>query len=278
MATDTEGTPVIDRVVDRLRSEGFSFALTKANVRSVSYRFNGIGPIRLCQVFSVSHQKIKDVGGYALGSKQKVIDTVFFKRWSPAYAYVLGLLLTDGCVTDSGDVSFITTDVELLETIKRETLSEHRTRVGKTSSGKNIYQWSVRSPEICSMLPFGPRKSLTVTMPYVPRKLRWHFFRGVLDGDGCVQYDKRYSGRSMACAIATGSRAFAEVFASTFGGYVNGPYGGSSVMKVMFCKRWCLNNFENVYRDSCGIRLTRKYDRWVGGLTALYERVAHVDG
>lgn len=46
------------------------------------------------------------------------INENFFSRWSPEMAYVLGLIITDGCISRTGTVSLCINDRELLEKVR----------------------------------------------------------------------------------------------------------------------------------------------------------------
>src|SRR3989338_8582911 len=54
------------------------------------------------------------------------INERFFTKWSPEMAYVLGLIITDACISKTGTVSLCINDRELLEKVKKVMGSTHK--------------------------------------------------------------------------------------------------------------------------------------------------------
>ncbi len=122
------------------------------------------------------------------------INDDFFGNWSPAMAWVLGLLFTDGNVQRSKKglrVSISSIDYDLLEQVKN--LLGSKRAVSKRNQSydksKHIYIFEFYREKMrddLHSLGLLERKSLTMQFPSVPQQLMRHFVRGCWDGDGSV--------------------------------------------------------------------------------------------
>ncbi|MFA6217026.1 MAG: LAGLIDADG family homing endonuclease [Candidatus Omnitrophota bacterium] len=120
------------------------------------------------------------------------INDDFFSKWAPEMAYVLGLIITDGCVSMAGTVSLCINDKELLEKVKKVMGSEHKIELSKHQKGLYYFRFSrEKLVKDLEKLCVVPRKSLIVKFPDVPKEHLPDFIRGVFDGDGSVFFDKR---------------------------------------------------------------------------------------
>ena len=120
---------------------------------------------------------------------QKVaLDNIKNQEGSSDFDYFLGILATDGCITENRVV------LDFSENNK-EILDYWNTFLGNVCSIKCSihkkyqvpqYRIDFRNQEICDYLSsFGitPRKSLTLKLKYI----NWDVLRGIIDGDGCVR-------------------------------------------------------------------------------------------
>lgn len=100
-------------------------------------------------------------------------------------AYWLGFFAADGYVSDAGRMEFClaTADSDAVVAFRDFLRSEHPVRHKAASSG-----FAIRHPDIIKALAaygIGPRKSLTLKVaPQLAASA--HFWRGMLDGDGCL--------------------------------------------------------------------------------------------
>ncbi len=115
----------------------------------------------------------------------------FFEQWSPAMAWVLGLFFADGCVQENPySAAIASKDKELLEQINFAWGADFPIR---PHTGKNSYLKITGRSYVLSLMRHGlrPRKSLTMTFPYIPLPFLNHFVRGLFDGDGCYRINKK---------------------------------------------------------------------------------------
>ena len=155
--------------------------------------------------------------GSTIIKQRRTVDESFFKTWTPAMAWVLGLIYTDGCLVKPTRTSkFMVTvgqkEEELLEKVllllKSNAKLTFKPKRGITGA---LYTISINNEEIYAdlqCLGLTPAKSLTVQFPDMPPDCVRHFIRGCWDGDGSVYFQKRDL-RPMASYVS-GARLFIE--------------------------------------------------------------------
>lgn len=220
-------------------------------------------------------------------NRKYTLDHDYFKTWSHNMAYILGLWWSDGHITSSGRshlfcITLHNNDEYLLKIILKEMGANNPTleSSGKTCrylcvSSKSIYDDIVR-------LGGTERKSLTCSLPNVPKQFLPDFIRGVFDGDGCVS--STYG--SVSSYFCSGSKVFVHKLHRVLKDNIPGLRGKVSVIVnrkgTMICDvpskkdsisyrlRFGLNdtlrlrNF--MYSDNKDeIRMVRKYDKMING-------------
>lgn len=147
------------------------------------------------------------------GQPYYAINEAFFSSWSPEMAYILGLLMSDGCLsrTKKGSyrISLCLNDKELLENVARTMGSEHDVVKSKYQERQYIFIFG-REKMAQDLLKLGmkPRKSLDIEFPYVPEEYLRDFIRGVFDGDGSVFYTKRSKKSPLRTKFVSASEPF----------------------------------------------------------------------
>lgn len=113
-------------------------------------------------------------------------------KWTPEFAYTIGLITTDGCLSSDGrHLDFTSKDVQLLNTFK-ECLNLD-VKIGyKTSSytGKqypHVQFSNVRLYKYLLEIGLMPNKTKKLGALKIPDKYFFDFLRGHLDGDGCIR-------------------------------------------------------------------------------------------
>ena len=137
----------------------------------------------------------------------KDLDESFFESWSPEMAWCLGLLWTDGCLTERHSIELTSTDRDVLEKFKKSVSGEQK--ISKCYDRRRGYSWfryrfgSLVVANRLRELGLTERKSLVVDFPRIPHKYLRHFLRGVFDGDGSVMWQPR--DKAVRLSFATGS-------------------------------------------------------------------------
>lgn len=116
-------------------------------------------------------------------------------------AYVLGYFAADGSMLKNKRgahfIEFVSTDKELIWLVRSALQSNHKISERIRIKGQKIlYRLQIGSKEIFSDLRlrgFTQNKSLSLSLPNIPRGYRSHFVRGYFDGDGCVYFKKHWA-------------------------------------------------------------------------------------
>lgn len=203
----------------------------------------------------------------------------FMAEWWPEKAYLIGYALADGSVVNAKDgtaqrsqVSFEAKDREPIEIALRVFPTNCRI-VKYARHGGFVYRLRLSGQHVVDAFMdhgINPRKSLTATMPPMPERMRFHFMRGLLDGDGCITVRPgAYANRSgyirLTVELSTGSVSFAQQVADLYGGTVRRT---ADCFRVTWDCGPAHDLLRKVYLDSEGCRMSRKFETW--------QRAAHV--
>lgn len=112
-------------------------------------------------------------------------------KWSPAIAYAVGLITTDGSISKDGyHIDLTSTDVQLLKTFKKclginNKITEKLSGAGNVSfrvqfGNVVLYRWLIN-------IGLMPNKTKRVGALKIPNKYFFDFLRGHLDGDGSIR-------------------------------------------------------------------------------------------
>ncbi len=111
-------------------------------------------------------------------------------KWSPNFAYVIGLLVTDGNLSpDNRHITFTSKDLELIRKFQKSL--QINFHIGRKSSGSQNYKkcYIVQIGDVLFyrfLLSIGlmPRKTKIIRAVKIPDKYFFDFLRGHFDGDG----------------------------------------------------------------------------------------------
>jgi intein/homing endonuclease len=131
--------------------------------------------------------------------------------------YLLGAFMTDGNIRkDENQCSLISKDEEWLINISNLICPDKSLSSGNSSG--TVKKLTINSYELKRWFnSYGctPNKSLTISMPEVPKEYFRDFLRGCFDGDGCLGINKQNrSGRNkrlnfnVYCELASASHLF----------------------------------------------------------------------
>lgn len=154
--------------------------------------------------------------GSSIVLQRRTVDESFFKSWTPAMAWVLGVIYTDGNLYKTpgtvGRVAIAQKEPELLQKILALMKSNAKIAFSpKRGIAGELYETRITNAEIYAdlqRLGLTPAKSLTLQFPDIPPDCVRHFIRGCWDGDGSVYFEK---GDLKPCAsYVSGSKDFIE--------------------------------------------------------------------
>lgn len=138
--------------------------------------------------------------------------------WSNNFAYGVGLLATDGCLSsDNRHIEFSSKDKERVANFKecfritnRITLKRRGT-FPKTQCYR-VQFGNVKLYDFLIKIGLYPHKSHTLRELKIPKKFFADFLRGVIDGDGCIDYfmHSESEEKQFRIRIASASRNFFE--------------------------------------------------------------------
>ena len=196
-------------------------------------------------------------------------------KWSANFAYAMGLIATDGCLSSDGrHIIFVSKDMEQIENFIK-CLGIVDIKIGKTFSGhKKNMSFRVQFGDIIfyeflQNIGFTPAKSLTLGAIKIPDKYFFDFLRGCFDGDGCSYsyWDPRWKSSFMFyLSLASASKIFIDWIQESIRKFIgltghivfndrqNGCY------QLRYSKYEAIKLVEFLYRtDKKSIKLNRKY-------------------
>jgi hypothetical protein len=214
------------------------------------------------------------------------INESFFSKWSPEMAYVLGLLITDGNVSNYGAVSLSMNEKGLLEKVCEVLDSKHKITPSKHQKGLFNFHFA-RVGMLKDLLALGvvPRKSMTARFPAVPEPFLAHFIRGVFDGDGSVFFDSRSKSCPVRANFVSSSKEFIEKLESTLqklGLPARIIYNQRTKNGISYMFRYAHEDskklFAVLYKDvQNGLFLERKYNKFLEGFHRDKIRIIDID-
>ena len=126
-------------------------------------------------------------------------------KWTPEFAYAIGLLTTDGNLSKDGrHLNFVSKDIQLVKTFKR-CMNLNGVKIGIKTNGRddvkypNIQFSNVKLYKELLEMGLMPNKSKILKGLKIPKEYFFDFLRGHFDGDGsCYSYwDKRWDSSFM---------------------------------------------------------------------------------
>jgi len=135
-------------------------------------------------------------------------DLTYFKSVdTPSKAYTLGLIYSDGCITQGNVLSIQMKDKECIEWIKQELKYDGPIKIVKGQNSLNTIMYTLRisCKEIYNdllVLGVTPRKSKSIRFPILnSAELKDAFICGIFDGDGSIHVNAhKIQGRRITIA------------------------------------------------------------------------------
>ncbi len=193
--------------------------------------------------------------------------------WSPALAYAVGLIATDGNLSKDGrHINFTSKDIDSILTFKNCLALENS--IGRKARGReeekryfqvqfgdvNFYEFLIR-------LGLTPAKSKTIKSLKIPDNYFADFLRGCVDGDGCIGFYSHPESKhpqlrirlySASCAFLEWIKNKIGVTLGISGGWIEKKDGGLVVLT--YAKQDSLKLISFLYYDGVEYYLKRKYD------------------
>jgi hypothetical protein len=203
------------------------------------------------------------------------INEDFFHIWSKEMAYILGFILTDGCVHKiSRRIIIAVKDLEILQKIKKIMNAGQPIRFCQS---KKLYEFGFCREKISDRLQelgIIQNKSLSVKFPNVPEKYLSHFIRGVFDGDGTVFFEPRSNTSPLRVSFVSGSKEFITSLESKLhsnAGLLKRTIYERLQKRMSYYIRYghkdSLKFFDYIYAEADeSVRLERKYQKFLEGM------------
>lgn len=138
-----------------------------------------------CKSCSVKDRHKEDIGLF----RSDVPDTI--------QKYILGLIITDGCITKRLERTYICISLKDSEMItKIRNLVCPNKKVYRDANNYQVKWRNDYDVQYLDSLGVHERKTFDVQFPIFNKNM-WHLIRGIFDGDGCVYHstliDKKYN-------------------------------------------------------------------------------------
>ena len=192
-------------------------------------------------------------------------------KWSSNFAYAIGLLATDGCLsTDGRHIELTSSDSEQLENFNL--CLGIQVKIGSKKGSYGVMSSRVQFGDVLffdflKSIGLSQAKSLTLGRIDVPEKYFFDFLRGCFDGDGCSYsyWDPRWKSSYMLyVCFASASLNFitwirgeiqnrAKIF-----GHVTSTKRKNGCYQLKYAKSDSLVLIKEMYKNKKGIYLKRK--------------------
>lgn len=119
-------------------------------------------------------------------------------KWSSEFAYAIGLLVSDGCLSKDGR-HVILTSKDKVQLVHFNQCLKLTTKIGKKYSSIGDLSYYTQFSDVVFYkflvrIGLTPAKSKTISIVKLPQKYFFDYLRGYFDGDGCSysNYDSVY--------------------------------------------------------------------------------------
>jgi hypothetical protein len=185
--------------------------------------------------------------------------------------YLIGLIATDGCLSSDGrHIDITSKEYAFLELIKQRCAIT--SSISRKTNGRGQFSHHIQidsRPLYKQLLEIGlmPKKSKQLGPLLVPTQYFADFFRGVVDGDGCIRTWRHPSngGEQWSLRIVGASRPFlewlrfcCENFLGVLGKVHDKKQNDSSMFVLKFGKMAARNLLSRCYYAGAGMALNRK--------------------
>jgi len=191
-------------------------------------------------------------------------------EWSPNFAYAIGLITTDGCLSKDGrHIDLTSAEREQLQNFLKALNITNRISVksaSETKMGLRVQIGDVTFYRFLLSIGLTPNKSKTIGKLAIPAEFFFDFLRGCLDGDGSFYsyWDPRWRSSFMFyIVLASASPTFIhwvrEELRDRLGvvGHISRD-GKGSTLQLKYAKKESLKIIKSVYYSDSVLCLSRK--------------------
>jgi hypothetical protein len=199
------------------------------------------------------------------------VNESFFSNWTKESAWVFGWLITDGHINNKyTDLTLQKSDRDVIDKVKELLEFTGDKYVRENKETLRIYNRALSQSLFDSGIP-KKNKTFDCEMPNIPDEFMWDFIRGAFEGDGSISTSNNSLQVSICGAsknLMIGIRDFLNsqginttVYNKTGDFWVIRPSGMGNALK------WLFNMYQNT---NIGIRLDRKFNKYIGFLDSFY--------
>ncbi|MDP3995964.1 MAG: LAGLIDADG family homing endonuclease [bacterium] len=149
------------------------------------------------------------------GPKPKNIISI---KWSQKFAYAIGLIATDGCLSKDGrHIDFTSKDLELVKIFRNYLGLNNKIRKKARAAGEEKKYFHIQFGDVnfykfLIEMGLSPAKSKTIGSLKIPDRYFFDFLRGCIDGDGNIRTYKHPESRfpQLRVRIFSASKKFIE--------------------------------------------------------------------
>jgi len=194
-------------------------------------------------------------------------------KWSADFAYGIGLLATDGCLSSDGrHILFVSKDLEQIINFKKA-FKIKNIKTGLSTSGQRktnahrVQFGDVLFYRFLEGIGLTPAKSKTIESVSIPDEYFFDFLRGCLDGDGYTYsyWDPRWKSSFMFyTGFVSSSRAYTkwlqQEIKSRLGinGHITKAKKKSWYYQLKYGKKDSIKIFRKIYKQKNNLFLNRK--------------------
>ena len=212
--------------------------------------------------------------------KKHLVNSNFFKSWSPEMSYVLGFIAADGNICHSGrahTLHIACDDRDVIEKIKK--VLDYSGPIYEKNRFNSKISYSLR---ICDQIIFNDlqkvgiseRKSLTL-LPKVHKAFTTDFLRGFFDGDGTVYLHNTKYPSKLRVIFYTASKPMAKFIHSNLKNILKNTHSSNIQSKITKYKnpyyaislghKASCELYSKIYKNN-DLYMNRKYKKFIQGM------------
>lgn len=194
-------------------------------------------------------------------------------KWSPNFAYAIGLIVSDGSLSvDGRHISFVSIDREQIDNFKKcLTLKDIKTGISqsgyKNKTGLRAQFGDVLFYGFLNSIGITSAKSKTIGEVKIPKEYFFDFLRGSFDGDGCFYsyWDPRWKSSHMFyLTFSSASKKHIDWLQSVIAestcvyGHISKAQHQRSIYSLRYAKKDALVIIKKMYYNPRVVCLSRK--------------------